>query len=257
MSLRFFVVVGLVSLFVGCGKAPAPAPVPEQQSDAKQPSDKKTPSPTATYKVKAEDLAAEFKKDEAAAIAKYSGASVEVSGVVLSIGLATAEDALVGLRQNPADKYGSFGIVMKGRDILGKLGKQQDVTIRCTWKQELLLRGFADGELITKGPDTAVRMTAEKFAQQFAADPAGLEKMCKDRTIILEGVVESGLESVGVGGLDGEFRLKGDGKIRIRCGVQQPHKKLIPTPVPGKTVTVVGEWRYAEEGKEVELWVVF
>jgi tRNA_anti-like len=207
-----------------------------------------------THKVKAEDLYAELEKDRGAAEAKYSKGVIEVSGVVGFLGLKSAENAVVGLGRRPGEKRGT-GLLceMKGRSVIGKLAEGQEVVIRCAWRRTPVSAGLADGELLTTGPDTAIRMTAEEFAKQFTTDPQEMEKKCRDRTIILQGVVDSGPDP---GGEAHEFGLKGDGKTRIRCRIEPANEKEIPVPAVGTAVTVVGHLWIVLEGKEVNLFVL-
>ncbi|AWM37497.1 OB-fold protein [Gemmata obscuriglobus] len=217
--------------------------------------DKGAPAPSPIYKVKSEDLAAEFKQNEAAAQAKYSGAVIEVSGKIIFLGLRNVDNALVGLRETQDQKSGSsigLSVVMKGRSVIGKIACEQEVSIRCTWKKTPLSSGLVEGELLTTGPDTAVRMTSEEFAQQFTADPKGMKEKCRDRTIILRGAVDSGPDPKGQAN---EFGLKGNGRIRIRCRIQPAYVDECPVPAIGKDVTVVASLWLVDEGESVFLFV--
>jgi len=228
-------VLAVLVILSGCDKKPAEPGQPKDpdqgkvgpaKKDGDRPhSDKdKTPQPLgkADFSLAAVELAKECKTDEAAAGAKYKDKVIEVSGTVDNADRLPANtEGFVQLKS--AD--GELVCTCKSRDrnIAGKLGPDQTVRLKGKFQSSIGLPNLADCEIVEKGPDTLILLTAEGLAKEYTADAMASEERLKRKKLLVTGEVSGVKED------DNKVKfieLKGDGKtvveVRYLFGANWP-----------------------------------
>ncbi|MBN9517793.1 hypothetical protein J0H58_04615 [bacterium] len=153
---------------------------------------KKTDLPAPDFKLTSGEFEVEYKQDRDAAVRKYTGKVVEVTGEVFDVILAVGGKA-ANIMFYAADRQSSIAGAYRSNDmgVLTELGKGETVTLRGTFNDSGM--GFVaalDGcVVVKKGPSTVVRMTSVELSKQFSAAPAEAAKKLKGKTVIVTGVV--------------------------------------------------------------------
>jgi len=228
MKVNFLAAAALFAVVVACRA--------EEKKDAN------------VVKVDPEEFAAEVKKDEKAAAAKYKGKLIETSGKVVSV-VRGGFGGGASIRL-PSKTAGIRGVscFLKEENVFGKVVKGQEVTVRGRYPDKQYGFQIEDCDIVKKGPSPALTYTADEFVAEWAKDRRAAAEKWKDKPIIVSGlIIESKASDVGAV----NHYLKAAGKQRVDCGFTAFEKELATKMTPGQTITVVGEF-YESESKEGE-----
>lgn len=192
------------------------------------------PDHTAT----AADWHAEFKKDKAAATAKYAGKVIELTGT------------LSGFIDEP-DAGVLLAYLKVGKDAIGARCALADMSAweKATEGAEVTIRGkLADGGIFTgeikpavlvnvdKNP--ALTATAADLGKQCVADVGKLRDKYGGKWVYVEGeVVSNGKPSA----RGSQFVLKGDGDVNVICWALAGSEQKVEALKPGQKVKALGE----------------
>jgi len=176
----------------------------------------------------------EANKDSKVADAKYKGKMVELSGQVKTVVTHFGKETSVWLKS----EKGGLGVncMFDGTEVVGKVGIGQTVRIRGrAWVASTL----KSCELLEKGPDTILRVTAVELAKEYSADPEKTEEKYKDRTLLVSAEVAAVEATPGIHLKD--VVLKGDGKTKVRCLFDNSEE--VERRKPGEQIILVGEFQ--------------
>jgi hypothetical protein len=244
----------------GCGKQDAEkdkggSGTPADKTESGTPPKMDLAKAKADFTMDADAWQAEWKKDREAAMKKYKGKIVELTGVV----------------DKPSDdpycKVGYIWLKVK-KDILGPRCALDDpapwlkVGPGCTIKIKGVVPDFGlSGDLypcaiVESSPNTGLAITAGQLAKDFAADKKAAEGKYHNKWLIVEGEL-TGKEPSKID--EGRFvylTLKGDGDVSVRCYVANNTdelKKANESLKVGQKVKVCGEAQIysSEKGPQI------
>jgi hypothetical protein len=192
----------------------------------------------AVVKLDPEAFAAEVKKDEKAAAAKYKGKTIELSGTVSAVARNFGGDVFISL---PSKTAGILGVscFLKDKKVFGKVVKGQEVTVRGRYPDFQFGTQIMDCELVKVGPSPALTYTAEDLAKEWAKDKEAAIKKWKDKVLILSGEIGD-TKSNDVGAIS--VFLKAGDNHRVDCGFTAFEKDIAGKLKKGDKVKVVGEF---------------
>jgi tRNA_anti-like len=192
----------------------------------------------AVVKLDAEAFAAEVKKDEKAAAAKYKGKTIELSGTAIGVQRNFGGDVFLSL---PSKTAGILGVscFLKDKNVFGKVVKGQDVTVRGRYPDLQFGIQIMDCELVKVGPSPALTYTAEEIAKEWAKDKEAATKKWKDRVLIVSGEIGD-TKANDVGAIS--VFLKAGEKLRVDCGFTAFEKDIAGKLKKGDKVNLVGEF---------------
>ncbi|MBO0699204.1 MAG: hypothetical protein J2P46_12480 [Zavarzinella sp.] len=199
----------------------------------------------AVVKLDPEAYAAEVKKDEKAAAAKYKGKTIELSGTVSNVARNFGGDVFISL---PSKTAGILGVscFLKDKNVFGKVVKGQEVTVRGRYPDLPFGTQILNCELVKVGPSPALTYTAEELAKEWAKDKEAATKKWKDKVLIVSGEIGD-TKSNDVGAIS--VFLKAGDKHRVDCGFTAFEKDIAGKLKKGDKVKVVGEF-FEFESKE-------
>jgi len=188
---------------------------------------------------------ADFGKDPQAAVGKYKGKVVELTGEV------------EWLSEDPSQQVGCVFLKMEGaplRDRGATIDKQpwlrvspgSKVRIRGKMPDYGLPRDLGEAEIVEAGPNPALVTSAQQLAMDYAADPKAGKDNYDEKWAILEGeVVEKGP------GKDSavQLKLKGTDDVAVRCGFGDRYKKPLDAVQGVSKVKAFGQlsdWKWLE-----------
>lgn len=200
----------MLVLLSGCTKKPDEPGTPNAPGGPKVEPSQKGPLGKPDFTLSAADLFNERRADAAAAEAKYKGKVIEVSGTVHKVARYGNQKVDV-VELKSADGKPSVGCAVSDRNIAGKIGPEQTVRIKGRYNTGLI--ALVDCELVEKGPETLIPLTAEALAKEFTADAAAGEKRLGKSVLLLTGEVAAVKTDPTTGK---HIELKGDGKTVIR-----------------------------------------
>ncbi len=140
------------------------------------------------FALSAVDLHAEFKTDKAAALAKYQGKTLDLSGVVKAVGDDGAgNNGLVEM----VNGSGSLGLpcYTVDKEPYARLAPGQTVKLQGVWPKNASEPRLRDGVIVEAGPSPAIAVTALQLAMEYAADPEGVKSKYEGKSLLLSGEV--------------------------------------------------------------------
>ena len=201
----------------------------------------------ADFKLTAAEFEKEYKSDPKATKAKYAGKTLEVSGVIkYTQPNYYAKGTTIAFA--PAEPFGNtVDCLTKGFLPPGTLAKGQ--TVRVLGKATVLGSLLTECVVLEKGPDTAVRTTAEQIAKDYTADPEKALAKYDGKTLVVVGDVSAVKPDVGAPNIK-VVELKGDGQTVIQCrfGGSDEERKFVDSCKAGDKVTFATEMIRAEKG---------
>ena len=141
------------------------------------------------FSLSAMELQAEFNTDKAAALAKYQGKTIDLSGVVKSVGDdGSADNGLVEV----VTGEGSLGLpcYTVDKEPFARLAPGQTVKLQGVWPKTAAEPRLRDAVIVEAGPSPAIAMTALQLATEYAADPEGVKTKYNDKSLFLSGEVK-------------------------------------------------------------------
>ena len=256
MSVRpmLALVVGMLLVLgaaSGCGKKEeTPAKGGGAEGGGKEP-EKQAAQPLGKPDVTmtAEDWAAEWKKDEAAAKAKYKDKVVELSGTV---------------RGTDDDPYGNVGYVylQAKADILGvrcattdkkpwtKVSPGSEAKIRGKVPEAGLPGDLYPAEIVHAGPNPGVVITAKERTKEYAADRAAAVKKYNDKWAYVSGEVAEKTKSEYCKVL---LKLKGEGDLTVNCCTGAGNPKALDALKAGSHVSMFGKLSVFSDPKRKDI----
>jgi hypothetical protein len=143
------------------------------------------------------------------------------------------------------EKYSASNVYCQSKDpnFFALVGPKQDVVIKGK-QQQMAGPGLESAEVVERGPDTRVFVTAEELAKEFSEDLQKARNKYVEKVLIVTGKVTA------IKTLEGfklkYAELKGDGNLVIKCVFEKPD--TVQKLKVGDTVKVYGpNWR-KEEG---------
>jgi hypothetical protein len=240
MFARWFLPLAAGTLFVtlaatGCGNKEGASSQGSPAEDAR----KNPPAPAALGKpdviVSPAQWRAEFKKDAAAAKAKYKGKLIEMAGTVDSA------------RPDPFGQVGYISLevpndvegvrcVLADKKPWTKVSPGSKVKVRGR-SSEVISGDLSPCELVEAGPNPGVVLTARELARQFAADRKEAAKKYDEKWAYIKGEVTEKTSSQGCAVL---LKLKGEGAVRVDCCFGAAYKGGLEAVKAGSQVDVFG-----------------
>jgi tRNA_anti-like len=141
------------------------------------------------FALSAMELQAEFTTDKAAALAKYQGKTIDLSGVVKSVGDdGTDQNGLVEI----VTGSGSLGLpcYTVDREPFARLAPGQTVKLQGVWPKTASEPRLRDCVIVETGPSPAIALTALQLATEYAADPEAVKTKYDGKSLILGGDVQ-------------------------------------------------------------------
>jgi hypothetical protein len=140
------------------------------------------------FALSAVELQAEFKTDKTTALAKYQGKTIDLSGVVKSVGDDGSGDS--GLVEIVTGE-GSLGLpcYTVDREPYARLAPGQTVKLQGVWPKTAGEPRLRDCVIVDAGPSPAFTLTALQLATEYAADPEGVKTKYDGKSLILSGDV--------------------------------------------------------------------
>ncbi len=174
--VRFVGLFTLATILAGCSSSPNNAGKPLGEAE---------------FKVSAPDFVAEFKKDSKAAHAKYKGKTVEVTGLLKSVGTNAGGDPVILLAGEPMNALSfAFTTGITTERYPGKLAVPgQTVTIKGRAHPEYPGPNLLDVEIIKVEGDKPPTFTADSLAAEFAKDHDAAAKKYENKWVKLSGEI--------------------------------------------------------------------
>jgi hypothetical protein len=183
-------------------------------------------------------LQAEFNTDKSAALAKYQGKMIDLSGVVKSVGDDGSGDS--GLVEIVTGE-GSLGLpcYTVDKEPFAHLAPGQTVKLQGVWPKTAAEPRLRDCVIVEAGPSPAIALTAIQLATEYAAAPEGVKTKYDGKSLILNGDVTR-KETKDSGNCT--LFLKGTEKAHVEASFGAIHS--------GKTATI-------KDGQPIKLLVRF
>ncbi|MDB5308577.1 MAG: hypothetical protein JWO38_2779 [Gemmataceae bacterium] len=169
------------------------------------------------YKLEAAQLQEELRKDRKGTQSKYDGKVLELSGTILSPPVGHGGRNVSFILESSAFRpdLGEFALLCIGDDpsLEATLGQGQTVRLRAIYNGR---GGTLDHcEVVEKGPDTLIRLTAEDLAKEFTADRVEAAKIYDKKTLIMTGTISAITLNPSL--KTKNIVLKGDDRTAIVC----------------------------------------
>ena len=178
---------------------------------------------------------AEFKKDAAAARAKYKGKVIEMSGTVDS-----ARPDPYGLcgyiNLEVANDFEGVRCVLTDKTPWKKVSPGSKVKVR-GMSSDVIAGDLKPCEIIEAGPNPGVVVTAPELARQFAADRRAANQKYDDKWAYVKGEVTEKTSSKGCAVL---LKLKGEKDVIVTCCFGEAYKAGLEAVKVGSQVDVYG-----------------
>jgi tRNA_anti-like len=243
----------------GCGpKEVTPAPAVPLPPSGK-PKDDAGPPPAvakteAAPSLTADQLAQEIERNPRAALAKYGGTVLELSGVVDGVGQTLQRGPYLTLEVQGHD----IGIMcyMADKEPWARVSPGSGVKVRGKWPRgqddqgrELVVRDtLQDCVLVEVGHNPAPVLSAGQLAKEYAAGPEATNKKYNGKWLIVDGeVADKGKE------VPAKIYLKGSGKVRVRCEVSPFEKQLTEPLQTGQHVKLLGQYARTAGNTDTEV----
>lgn len=206
---------------------------------------------SADFSLSAEELQAEYQRDKGAAEKKYKDKTIELSGVVKAV--YNDDPGIVGLAAGKR----TLGLpcVMIEKEPWARVAPGQTVKLKGSWPAFGDLPALCECVIVEAGPNPAVVLTAEKLADEYAADVEGVKKKYAGKPVILSGeVVENKIDDKGRNKNDGQgrtVRLKATKNVRIELHYGPANEMRGANLMAGRTVKVFGkltEYSFDKDG---------
>jgi uncharacterized protein (TIGR03067 family) len=180
---------------------------------------------------------ADFKKDAAAAKAKYRGKVIEMSGTVDSVRPEPFGAPFAYMNFEVKDDLLGVRCVLTDTKPWRKVSPGSKVKVRGK-SSEVQAGDLNPCEIIEAGPNPVVVMTAGQLAKEFAADRVAAQKKYEDKWAIITGEVVARGKS--------EFcavriTLKGDADITMTCCFGEAYKRSAEAVKVGAQVEIFGK----------------
>jgi hypothetical protein len=245
MTARFTIfslVLCAATGLVGCGKSGDTGTATTGAPQATEASNQ------ADYTMDVAQWHAEFSKDPTAAVEKYKGKVIDVSGTVEYVS------------EDPIQQVGCVFLKVDGPPLQDrcatndkkpwlKVSPGSKVKIRGKIPEFGLPCDLVGAEIVEAGPDPAVVVSAEALAKEYAADGKAATTKFDDKWAHVEGEVVEKTTSQDCAVL---LRLKGDNDVAVSCCFGERNKKAVEGVKPGAKVKVFGQLSLWKE-KEVIL----
>jgi hypothetical protein len=189
---------------------------------------------------------ADFKKDSAAAKAKYKGKVIEMSGIVTSARPDQFGAPFGFINLNVADDVVGVRCVLADPKPWKKVSPGSKVTVRGK-SSETLSGDLNPCEIVEAGPNPGVVITALELTKQFAADRMETQKKYDEKWAYVKGEVIMRSKSEGCAVL---LTLKGDGDITVNCCFGEAFKRTADGVKVGSKVDVFGRLQVDPDPKE-------
>jgi hypothetical protein len=140
------------------------------------------------FALSAMELQAEFTTDKATALAKYQGKTIDLTGVVKSVGDdGTDQNGLVEI----VTGAGSLGLpcYTVDKEPFARLAPGQTVKLQGVWPKSAGEPTLRNCVIVEAGPSPAIALTALQLATDYAADPEGVKTKYDGKSLILSGEV--------------------------------------------------------------------
>ncbi|MBY0228258.1 MAG: OB-fold putative lipoprotein [Gemmataceae bacterium] len=202
----------------------------------------------AEFKVSSADFVAEWKKDSKAALSKYKGKTVEVTGKVSSIGTNLSGDPVILLESAPM-KFDWTTCLPVERFPAKSLAPGQTATIKGRVHPDTFSAGLVDAEVVKAEGPKAQAFTADELADEVGK--SGFDeamKKHKDKWMLVSGeVAEVKLDKARAG--DVVLKTKGKGpKIVARFSAMD--EKSADALKKAKRIEVLGQYSDLTVDKE-------
>jgi hypothetical protein len=252
-SQRLLTVLVLLSPLVGCGKdnnktaegdkskpadaTPAEIAPPSPNENKPAPGAKDSKAPDYKFTMAEFEEATKQERERPGVKSKYDGKVLELSGVVefpiIDDGKQSAFFTLKSAK--PATGFDTFSVTCMCDDqsVYGTLGRGQTIRVRGVYGTGHL----KPCEVVEKGPETLVRVTAEQLAKDFTMNREEAVKKYDGKTLVLSGTV-SKIKPYAEGLKVNCLELKGDGKTVVECRYNKP--EVADRYKVGETVKLVG-----------------
>jgi hypothetical protein len=203
------------------------------------------------FRLTSQQLAKDYEIDKVAAAAKYTGKWVEVEGPMESVLVLPSGDVNIRLVGFEADPKKFSGHSVRGIPAAADAEKLKSLTrgqmVKLKGKVERETAGmFVDlvpCELVSIGPDPAIRVTADQLTQDYARDAAAADRKYRDKWLLVEGTVAELKEDRAAADcviLEGAG--KKDGKpLRVSAAYPADRKKDFAALKKGDRVKIKGE----------------
>jgi hypothetical protein len=210
-------------------------------------SDKDRALPKEVVAVVAESLRQELDKDRAATVKKYQSVTVELSGVVRTVG-SRGPETFVTLETGPG--LGLMCVFADEKQPWAKVSRGQKVKLRGLWPMTLAQDGLVQCTIVERGPSTTDEMSAETLAERFAKDKDDVRKKYAEKPLVVMGVV-SDMRRNDLGAV--RVFLKGAEAIRVDCGFDAADRAEAESVRMGQRVLLIGEFAALESTLEPAL----
>jgi hypothetical protein len=210
-------------------------------------SDKDRPLPKEVVAVGAEALRQEIDKDRAATVKKYEAVTVELSGVIRTVG-SRGEETFVTLETGPG--LGLMCVFADEKQPWAKVSRGQKIKVRGLWSATLAQDGLVQCTIVERGPSTTLEMSAEALAEKFAKDKDAVRKEYSEKPLVVMGVV-SDMRRNDLGAV--RIFLKGAEAVRVDCGFDAADRAEAESVRMGQRVLLIGEFAALESNLEPAL----
>jgi hypothetical protein len=229
----------------GCGKTGDSAAA---SAEATATSAATEPSGQADFSLDVAQWHAEFANDPTAAVEKYKGKVIEVSGTVEFVS------------EDPLEQVGCVYLKVDGPPLQDrcattdkkpwlKVSPGSKVKLRGKVPEFGLPRDLVGAEIVEAGADPAVVISAQQLANEYAADGKSATAKLDDKWAHVEGEVIEKTTSNDCAVL---LRLKGENDVAVSCCFGDRNKKPAEAVKVGTKVKVFGQLSLWKE-KEVFL----
>jgi hypothetical protein len=140
------------------------------------------------FALSAMELQEEFTTDKAKALARYQGKTIDLTGVVKSVGDdGTDQNGLVEI----VTGSGSLGLpcYTVDKEPFARLAPGQTVNLQGVWPKGAGEPTLRNCVIVKAGLSPAIALTALQLATEYAADPEGVKTKYDGKSLILSGDV--------------------------------------------------------------------
>jgi hypothetical protein len=194
-------------------------------------------SNNADYSLDVAQWHAEFSKDPTAAVEKYKGKVIDVSGTVEYVS------------EDPIQQVGCVFLKVDGPPLQDRCATaDKKPWLKVSPGSKVKLRGkipefglpcdLVGAEIVEAGPDPAVVVSAEELAKQYSTDGKSATAKFDDKWAHVEGEVVEKTTSQDCAVL---LRLKGDNDVAVSCCFGERNKRPLEGVKPGTKVKVFGQ----------------
>jgi hypothetical protein len=239
MTARFLIgsmswLIGAALLASGCGKTDQPAAPGAAESSGSATNDT---SGKADFSLDVAQWHTEFTNDPSAAVDKYKGKVVEVSGMVEFVS------------EDPAEQVGCVYLKVDGPPLQDRCATtDKKPWLKVSPGSKVKLRGkvpefglpcdLVGAEIVEAGPDPAVVISAQQLAKEYATDSKSATAKLDDKWAHVEGEVVEKTTSNDWAVL---LKLKGDKEVVVSCCFGDRNKRPLEPVKVGTKVKVFGQ----------------